>query len=356
MTAAEQFARLRLLRSTGIGPATFRALLAEAGSAQAACARLEAAGRPLATAAAITAELQRVAALGARHLHLGAGDYPPLLAEIADAPPVLVAAGRAELAQAPVVAIVGARNASVAGRRLAHDLAQELGEAGWVVASGLARGIDAAAHRGAFATGTIACVAGGIDIPYPPENARLQQAIAGGGLMLSEFPPGTEPIARFFPRRNRLIAGIAAGLVVIEAAHGSGSLITARLAGDFGRDVMAVPGHPADPRSTGGNGLIRDGATLVERAADVLATLTPFALAAPAPVPPRRHLPRAGAAPAAPPPAGNLLDFLSTAGVSLDELVRASGLSAAAVQAQLSDLELDGRVVRLAGGRVARAG
>lgn len=361
MTDAEALARLRLLRSSGIGPVGFRTLLAKAGSAQAACARLEAEGRPLAAPAAIAAEVQQVAQLGARHLHLGTPDYPPLLAEIADAPPVLVASGRPELGPRPAVAIVGARNASVAGRRLAQELAAELGAAGWVVVSGLARGIDAAAHRGAFDSGTIACIAGGIDIAYPPENARLQQAIAGGGLMLSEFPPGTEPIARFFPRRNRLIAGIAAGLVVIEAAHGSGSLITARMAGDFGREVMAVPGHPADPRSKGGNGLIRDGATLVETAADVLAVLAPFAVApAPAPAPAQRRRraapPAAAAVAPAPLAAGTLLDFLSTAGVALDELVRVSGLPAAVVQAQLSDLELDGAVVRLAGGRVARAG
>ena len=356
----ECLARLRLMRTHGIGPVGFRRLLASHGSAVAAMAALQSEGRKLAPPAQITAEMAQVRNIGARYLHLGSADYPPLLAALADPPPALIVRGDAALARRPVVAIVGARNASVAGRRLAHDMAQELGAAGWVVASGLARGIDVAAHRGAFATGTIACIAGGIDIAYPPEHAKLQQGIAAEGLVLSEFPPGTEPLARHFPRRNRLISGTARGLVVIEAAQGSGSLITARFAADAGREVMAVPGHPADPRSRGGNGLIRDGAMLVENAADVLAVLAPFALLAEE-SPPRRRARVARpvvAAPVTPAPAGvdaALLDLLSTAGVALDELVRVSGRSAAEVQAQLSDLELEGRVVRLAGGRVARA-
>jgi DNA processing protein len=207
-------------------------------------------------------------------------------------------------------------------------------------------------------TGTIACVAGGVDVAYPPENAGLQAEVAAGGLVLGELPPGTEPQARHFPRRNRLIAGVARGVVVVEAAPGSGSLITARLSAEAGREVMAVPGHPLDPRSKGGNGLIRDGAVLVESAEDVLAVLSPFAVTRP--VPPRRPVPaRRPVAPAAEAVTNEgteFLDLLSLSGVTMDELVRASGLSAAEVQARLTDLEIEGIVVRLSGGRVARAG
>jgi DNA processing protein len=371
---AERLARLRLARTEGVGPVTYRQLLARHGSARAAMAETTRSWLPAAEA---EAELEAAAAAGARHVLLGEADYPPLLAELADPPPLLLIAGDAALAARPVVALVGARNASAAGRALAFELAQALGEAGWVVASGLARGIDAQAHRGALPTGTIACVAGGVDIAYPPENAALQDEIAAGGLLLSELPPGTEPQARHFPRRNRLIAGVARGLVVIEAASGSGSLITARLAGEAGREVMAVPGHPKDPRSSGGNNLIRQGATLVETADDILAALSPFAVVAraerPAPRSARASPRSAGASPrsvgtsprratASPRSAapcadgseGGLLEFLSVSGVAVDEVVRASGLPVSAVQAALADMEIEGRVVRLAGGKVAR--
>lgn len=357
-TPTERLARVRLARTDGIGPVGFGQLIAEHGSAQAACAALEAQRRKLADPAAVSAEMERALAIGARHLLLGEPGYPPLLAALSDPPPLLVTMGDAELARRPVVAMVGARNASAAGRGLAREMAHALGEVGWVVASGLARGIDSAAHAGALESGTIGCVAGGVDIAYPPENAGLQAEIAAGGLLLSELPPGTEPQARHFPRRNRLIAGVARGVVVIEAAPGSGSLITARLAGEAGREVMAVPGHPADPRSRGGNGLIRDGGTLVESAADVLAALSPFAVIERQPPKPRRQ----AAARIAPKPVGMMpesgegfLDLLSQSGVTVDELVRASGLPAAHVQAKLADLEIEGQVVRLAGGKVARA-
>ena len=353
----ERLARLRLARTEGVGAVGFGQLLLEHGSAEAACAALEGQRRRLADPARVSAEMARALEIGARHVLLGEAGYPPLLAALSDPPPVLVMMGDAGLAARPVVAMVGARNASAAGRGLAREMAQALGAAGWVVASGLARGIDAAAHAGALEAGTIGCVAGGVDIAYPPENARLQADIAAGGLLISELPPGTEPQARHFPRRNRLIAGAARGVVVIEAAPGSGSLITARLAGEAGREVMAVPGHPADPRSRGGNGLIRDGGVLVETAEDVLAALSPFAVIERAPAKPRR-----AAARIAPKPVGMLpeagegfLDLLSPSGVSVDELVRASGLPASDVQARLADLEIDGQVVRLAGGKVARA-
>ena len=362
-TPAERLARLRLARTDGIGPVGFGQMLEAHGSALAACDWLAGERRRLADAGAVADEMARAERIGAQHVLLGEADYPPLLAALADPPPVLVAAGDLALAARPVVAIVGARNASAAGRGLAQEMAKALGEAGWVVASGLARGIDSAAHKGALATGTIGCVAGGVDIAYPPENAALQAQIAETGLLMSELPPGTEPQARHFPRRNRLIAGVARGLVVIEAAPGSGSLITARLAGDAGREVMAVPGHPADPRSRGGNRLLKDGAVLVEEAADVLAALSPFAVfERPQPRPPRelRRELRRGAR-IVPKPVGALpeggegfLSLLSQSGVTVDELVRASGLPASDVQARLADLEIDGQVVRLAGGKVAR--
>jgi DNA processing protein len=356
LAPGERLARLQLARTDGVGAVSFGQLLRRFGTALRAVEALAGMGKPLADPALAEAEMARAAAIGARHLLLGEADYPPLLAELPDPPPVLVAQGDAGLAARPVISIVGARNASAAGRGLATTIAEDLGSAGWVVASGLARGIDAAAHRGALASGTIGCVAGGIDIAYPPENAALQAEIGGTGLLLSELPPGTEPQARHFPRRNRLIAGVARAVIVIEAAPGSGSLITARLAAEAGRDVMAVPGHPLDPRSKGGNGLIRDGAVLVEGAADVLAALSPFApVFTPSRAAPRRQAPPRPDAPAVPASPGGLLELLSVSGVPVDEVVRASGLSAGAVQAALADLEIEGQVVRLSGGRVARA-
>lgn len=360
LSMAERIAWLRLARTDGVGAVSHGQLIRRFKTAQAAVEALQGMGRPLAADGLAEREMAAADASGARHVLLGEADYPPLLAEMADPPPVLVMDGDAALARRPVVAIVGARNASAAGRGLALEMAQALGAAGWVVASGLARGIDAEAHRGALETGTIGCVAGGVDIAYPPENADLQEAVGTRGLLLSEMPPGTEPQARHFPRRNRLIAGVARGVVVIEAAPGSGSLITARIAGEAGREVMAVPGHPRDPRSGGGNGLIRQGATLVEQAADVLAVLSPFDVGARRELPARRASPVRAVRPALPatpmPTAGqgDLLDLLSVSGVPLDEVVRASGLPVAAVQAMLSDLEIEGRVVRLAGGKVAR--
>ncbi|WP_235976948.1 DNA-processing protein DprA [Sandaracinobacteroides hominis] len=352
---AERLARLRLARTDGVGAVKFGQMMRQFDSAGEALGRL----RDVCSEAAARAEMARAEAVGARHVLLGDADYPALLAAMGDAPPVLIARGDLALAARPVVAMVGARNASAAGRGLAREMAQALGAAGWVVVSGMARGVDASAHMGALETGTIGCVAGGVDIAYPPENAGLQDQVAERGLLVSEMPPGTEPQARHFPRRNRLIAGLAQGVVVIEAAAGSGSLITARLAAEASREVMAVPGHPSDPRSRGGNGLIRDGAVLVESAADVLGVLAPFAVVAREPVVRRRELalPLLPAANAAfVPVAGDeLVSLLSVSGVAVDEVVRASGLSVSDVQARLSDLEIEGRVVRLAGGRVALA-
>lgn len=361
----ERLARLRLVRTDGIGPVSFAQLVRRFGSALAAVEALGSMGKPPADRAVAEAETRRAAGLGARHLFHGEADYPPLLAELTDPPPVLLAMGNPALAHRPLVSIVGARNASAAGRGLARDMAEALGAAGWVVASGMARGIDSAAHHGSLETGTIACVAGGIDIAYPPENAALQAAVAAAGLILSELPPGTEPQARHFPRRNRLIAGVGRGVIVIEAAPGSGSLITARIAAEAGRDIMAVPGHPMDPRSKGGNGLIREGAMLVESAADVLAVVAPFTLSPQSARHLPRDLPRAArpqrATPASAPPsdpesaAATIIGLLSVSGVPVDDVVRASGLPVALVQAILSDLELDGKAIRLSGGKVALA-
>lgn len=364
----ERLARLRLARTDGIGAVKFGQLLRQLGSAQDALRLV----RQPAEAGEALAEMRQAEAQGARHVLWGDADYPELLAAMDAPPPVLVVKGDIGLAARPVVAMVGARNASAAGRALAREMAAALGAAGWVVASGLARGVDSAAHLGSLETGTIGCVAGGVDVAYPPENAGLQDDVAAQGLLISEMPPGTEPQARHFPRRNRLIAGIARGVVVIEAAPGSGSLITARIAADASREVMAVPGHPADPRSRGGNGLIRDGAVLVENAADVLGVLAPFSVlmreplrrvrvsssgASPLPARPLGESPDQvrGRLPSPQRGEGEFLELLSVSGVAVDEVVRASGLQVADVQARLSDLEIEGLVVRLAGGRVALA-
>ncbi|WP_194745312.1 DNA-processing protein DprA [Thermaurantiacus tibetensis] len=368
LAPAERLARLRLARTEGVGAVGFHRLLARFGSGERAVAALpdlwRREGRELAPQALAEDELAAADRLGARHVFAGEAAFPPRLAALADPPPVLLVKGDAALAARPTAGIVGARNASAAGRRLAEAMARELGQAGFVTVSGLARGIDAAAHRGALATGTIACVAGGLDVAYPPENAALQEEIGALGLLVSEMPPGTEPQARHFPRRNRLIAGLAEGLVVIEAALGSGSLITARLAGEAGREVMAVPGHPLDPRARGGNALLKAGATLVEDAADVIAALRPFALAgarapeappAPAAAPEARDAPEAPADSRPADAAERLAALLSPVPVPIDLLVRESGLPAAQVTALLTDMELAGTVVRHSGGRVASA-
>ena len=360
--AEDRIARLRLIRSDQIGPITYFQLLARYGTAEAALEaipRLAArgGGRPprLAARAAIVAEMERVEALGARYLFAGQGLYPAQLAEIDTAPPVLVCKGDLRLLERTSVGLVGARNASAAACRFARELAQSLGGAGLAVVSGLARGVDTAAHDGALATGTIAVIAGGIDIAYPPENEDRQRAISERGLLIAEQPPGTEPRARHFPYRNRIIAGLSQGIVVVEAAPKSGSLITARFAADFGRDVMAVPGSPLDPRARGCNELIRDGAVLVQNVADVLE-----AIGRPAPPSPRR---REGDPPSAPveAEAGErerraMLDLLGPTPAPVDELIRQSGLPPALVHMLLLELELAARLERHAGGRVSIAG
>ncbi len=272
---------LQLIRTETIGPITFAQLLKRFGSAAAAIDALPQlamkAGRKLPLRAASRAsaerEMERAAAAGAALIARCEPNYPRPLAEIADAPPLIYARGHQSLFERPAVAVIGARNASGVGRKIARSLAEGLGAADIVVVSGLARGIDGAAHDAALKSGTIAVVAGGVDVIYPPEHAELTAAIAERGLVLSEQPPGAVPTARDFPRRNRLISGLSRGIVVVEAAARSGTLITARFALEQGREVFAVPGSPLDPRCQGANRLIRDGATLVENAQDILDVL-----------------------------------------------------------------------------------
>ena len=355
----DRLARLRLIRSANIGPVTYFQLLARFGTAAAALDALpqlaaRGGGRAprIADLTTIEREMTAVARLGARYVFLGTPDYPPLLAELDSAPPALIVRGDTGLIARPLVAVVGARNASAAGCRFASQLAQQLGAADIVVVSGLARGIDTAAHQGALTAGTIGVIASGIDIAYPSENDALQRAIAEQGLLIAEQPPGTEPLARHFPSRNRIIAGMALGTVVVEAAPRSGSLITARLAAEAGRDVMAVPGSPLDPRAQGCNGLIREGAVLIQTAEDVIETIRPLD---------PRMVRQPGFDFAGPPVSADIddadrrriLEKLGHSPVPVDELIRQTGLPPAAVQTALLELELAGRLERHAGGRVS---
>jgi DNA processing protein len=295
-------------------------------------------------------ELAKVEQLGGKWLALGQGLYPRLLAELEDAPPLLIAKGNLNLLERQSVALVGARNASAAACRFARGLAYDLGQQNLVVVSGLARGIDSAAHDGALATGTIGVVAGGVDVFYPPENEQRQEALYERGLVLAEMPPGTEPRARHFPYRNRIIAGIASGTVVVEAAPRSGSLITARLAAEAGREVMAVPGSPLDPRAQGCNQLIRDGATLVQNAADVIEAIRPFASQVRSP--PAQFesaVEQSNGVDAL----ANVEKLLGPSPVPVDEIIRLSGAPSGAVQLALLELDLAGRIERHAGGKVS---
>ena len=348
--------RLRLLRTPGVGPVTFRQLFIRFGTAAAALAALpDLARRGGGKAPAVRSrdeaerEITRVERLGARFLVLGQGLYPQLLAELADAPPVIIAKGNLNLLDKQCVAIVGARNASAAACRFARALAYDLGQRDNVIVSGLARGIDTAAHDGSLETGTVGIIAGGIDVFYPPENEGRQRALYEHGLVIAEMPPGTEPRARHFPYRNRIIAGMSAGTVVVEAAPRSGSLITARLAAEAGREVMAVPGSPLDPRAQGCNQLIRDGATLVQNAADVMeaiGSISASVRSAPSPYqPPVEEFHDDDAL-------GLVEGLLGPSPVPVDEIIRLSGVSSGAVQMALLELDLAGRLDRHAGNRV----
>lgn len=361
----ERIARLRLARSENVGPVTFRDLLQHCGNAVAAIDALpDLAARggakraiKVASIEEADAEMSRLERLGARLLVWGDADFPPRLAVLDPPAPVISVIGSTELLARPSIAIVGSRNASAAGRKIAGDIAKDLGTEGFAVVSGLARGIDTAAHRASLSTGAIAVLAGGVDIVYPEENRELQTSIAETGALVSEMTPGTSPQARHFPRRNRLISGLALAVVVVEAAHRSGSLITARFALEQGRDVFAVPGSPLDPRAGGSNRLIKDGAPLVETAEDVITALaTPLGRALREPGPNAydgdksnmtvfRQFDDSAR--------DSVLAALGPTPTPLDEIVRQSGVSVPVVRAILLELELAGRLHRDPGDRLS---
>lgn len=358
LSDAERVDWLRLAGTEHVGPISFFQLIDRFGSAREALAALptlarrggRAAGGPkIPSVAEAQAQLAALARAGGRWIGATEPDYPVLLREIADPPPLISTVGRGELLNQRSVAVVGARNASANGRRLARDLARDLAASGLIVVSGLARGIDAAAHDGALPA-TVAVVAGGADVVYPEENRSLQDRIGTEGLIVAEMPPGTIPQARHFPRRNRIISGLSLATVVVEAAERSGSLITARFAAEQGRDVFAVPGSPLDPRARGCNGLIREGATLVQGAEDVLEGLG--RLADPAPKralepPPKYDEAEADKA------RSTVLGLLGPGPVAVDELIRQCHMSAPAVLAVLLEAELAGRLDRHPGNQVS---
>lgn len=356
ISETEATARIRLIRSENVGPITFRQLLSQFGSALTALdalpdlARRGGRGRPLKIAAQSLAEDERAAtiAIGAETLHLGVDGYPEALEATDGAPALLHVLGHTHLLHMPMVGVVGGRAASVAGKSLATTLSKEIGAEGYGIVSGMARGIDAAAHQAALETGTVAAMAGGVDCIFPPENTDLYHDIKERGTLVSEEPPGMKPLARHFPKRNRIISGLALGVIVLEAKARSGTLITARAAAEQGRLVFAVPGAPGDPRSEGANTLIRDGATLVRSSADILDELRPLRS-------PTLSEPQSSS--------GSLelfsneidltdterravFDGLSHTPVDLDRLAEALELSVAKVQIAVLELELAGRAHR----------
>ena len=355
--------RLRLIRTSGIGPISYRQMLLRFGSAKGALDAIPDLARrgggrvpAIFSKEAAQREVAAVERAGARYLVLGQGLYPRSLAALENSPPLLTAKGKIALLDRPMVAIVGARNASAAACRFARGLAHELGQQGVVVISGLARGIDSAAHDGSLDSGTVAIIAGGIDIVYPPENEARQEAIGERGLLIAEMPPGTEPRARHFPYRNRIIAGLASGTVVIEAAPQSGSLITARLAAEAGREVMAVPGSPLDPRAQGCNQLIRDGATLIQSAADVMESISHLNGKVASLPGSYDHLAPPAQVDAEPDLRTRIEQLLGPSPVPVDELVRLSDAEPGSVQLVLLELDLAGRLDRHAGNKVSLVG
>jgi DNA processing protein len=362
LTEEQRIDWLRLIRSDRVGPHTFRSLIHHFGSARAALERLpDLARRGGASGPAricgeedARRELAAARKIGVSLLAPGEAGYPPRLAVLDDAPPLLGVRGTHEVLMRPVIAIVGSRNASGAGLKFAGLLARDLGEAGFVIASGLARGIDQAAHRASFEAGTIAVLAGGHDNIYPPEHVDLlQQLIAAGGAAISEMPMGHVPRARDFPRRNRLISGAALGVVVVEAAHRSGSLITARIAAEQGREVFAVPGSPLDPRAAGTNDLIKQGAMLTTCAADVIHAVEPIMGR---PIELSHRALDEDEPPAFEPDArdrARIVDLLGPSPVLLDDLIRMAGTTPATARTVLLELELAGRLERHGGGLVS---
>jgi DNA processing protein len=368
LTDKQRIAWLRLIRSDNVGPSTFRDLINHFGSAEAALAALPelsrrgGAARTIRIASAEDAEreLDAAARLGARLIGIGEAEYPPALRQIDGAPPLLAMKGNLPASAKPSVGIVGSRNASISGAKFAALIARDCGRAGYTVTSGLARGIDTAAHRASLETGTIAVLAGGLDQPYPPENLGLLKDITtDGGLAVSEMPIGWEPRARDFPRRNRLIAGISLGVVVIEAADRSGSLITARMAGDFGRLVFAVPGSPLDPRCHGTNGLLKQGAIVTTGPADVLEALAPLSqidlFDQPVMDEPGDGQISSDMAPPDDDDRATIASALGPTPVDVDDIIRHTGLPAATVYLVLLELDLAGRLHRHPGGLVSLA-
>ncbi len=366
---SERLARLRLAMSDNVGPATWHQLVSHYGSAAAAVeilpepASRAGAGRRVRLYPVDRAErdLELTGKAHGQLITFGEPDYPYMLAQAGQPPPVLFAAGDIARLNSPCCAIVGSRNASANGRRFARELSIALGQAGWTVVSGLARGIDTAAHEAALMAGTIAVMATGLDVIYPTENAGLAASIAGNGCLVTEMPPGTQPRAELFPRRNRIIAGLSAGVAVVEAALRSGSLITARLANEMGREVFAMPGSPYDPRSQGTNRLIQDGATLLGTAADIAMLLPGYS--------PRTRQGRDTAIMMAAPvwqgggadginetTRQTVLELLGPDPVEIDLLIRESGLSLRQVQEILIELDLAGRLERHPGQRVSIVG
>ncbi|WP_026380189.1 DNA-processing protein DprA [Afifella pfennigii] len=363
LTGEQKRAWLRLIRSENVGPQTFRSLINHYGSAAAALRALPELSKrggarrtlKIASEAEVERELAAAARIGADFIGVGEPHYPPWLRQAEQPPPLIALRGDAALLARPAVAIVGSRNASIAGKRMAARLARGLGEAGFTIVSGLARGIDAAAHEAALGTGTVAVFAGGVDIVYPPEHeALLERILAAQGALVSEMPMGWTPRARDFPRRNRIIAAMTLATVVVEAAERSGSLITARLALEENREVMAVPGSPLDPRASGTNGLIKKGARLVTDAADIVEALSPMLAL------PKREgfeLPKKTPPPAMVEPAGEerakVVDALGPVPVTVDDLIAETGLAARIVSVILLELELAGRLERHPGGRIS---
>lgn len=363
LTDEQRIAWLRLIRSENVGPRTFRDLVNHFGGAAAALEALPSlarrGGRAVRVCSRSEAEDEIAGALarGARLIALGEPDYPAPLAAIEGAPPLITVAGDPAVFRRPAIGIVGARNASSAGRTFAARVASELGGAGWAIVSGLARGVDAAAHAASTRSGTIAVFAGGLDCLYPPEHADLARRIVETGALVTEMPLGWQPRGRDFPRRNRIIAGLSLGVLVVEAAVRSGSLITARLAAELGREVMAAPGSPLDPRCEGSNGLLRDGATFITRSDDVIEALHHL-LGRDQPNPPPIGLAQAGTAGlhGAEPDEDErtrIMDLLGPTPAAVDEIVRQSGGDARAVQLVLLELEIAGRLERRPGGAVS---
>jgi len=363
---AERIARLQLARSDGIGPITFRRLIERYGSAIRAVEKVPdlakngGRAKPLGIIAlkTIEDELNRIEKIGAKLLVYGDADYPAQLAAIEDAPMTLTVLGNVNLLNKQSIGIVGSRNASLQGRKFAENLSIELGRAGLVITSGLARGIDTAAHAASLATGTVAVVAGGVDVVYPAENKTLYDHIAAGGAIVAENELGTQPMAQHFPRRNRIISGLSLGVVIVEGTLKSGSLITAHVAADQGREVYAVPGHPMDPRAGGPNALIRDGATLVSGPRDILdslARLKEMRIREPQPVPADfvANDPDPGILEAA---RQCLLPLLGSVPALVDDLIRETGLKPPVIQTILLELELGGRLTRHPGNRVSATG